>query len=161
MNIKIALILLAIILSVVYFYFPRNLLHEAKLNNINRDAIEVVNFTVLPNYLHEESVNVSIYDRALIDKVLGIFQNKYIRKRINNSASHDQYIGMFISIIYNDSGKSEKKISTIDMLTSNRLSINTSRYVIYGEGIDHSYLEELLREVRSLAVNIEGSWIIK
>lgn len=55
---------------------------------------------------------------------------------------------MFITFHYFDSDKSEPRISTMDIVTSDMIRINSSGYIVYGDGLDEDveqFIEEVLR----------------
>ena len=119
------------------------------MNDVKVDEIKSVTITVAAgSELNEEDIHrhVTLYDSHSIKKVLSLLEDKYARKKLNQSYSHDPFIGMFISIHYVDSRTSENKITTIDMITSSQIMMNSSHYVLYGKGIDLPHVRDVLKE---------------
>lgn len=101
-----------------------------------------------PDDSNEEVLNISLTDRESIGKVLALFEKKVVRKNINRSSSQEKSVGMFITFHYFDSDKSEPRISTMDIVTSDMIRINSSGYIVYGDGLDEDveqFIEEVLR----------------
>ena len=152
------IIISTLILIIVFIYFPRSLERYIGIKDISVNDISHVNLFAANSIKNEIFQKHNITDQDLIADILEVFSDKHIMRR--RFLRHEYYknidrnkpLHTSISIFFKgsinptiiDINVNPRSIKIIK-IDSSPTEVNSTRYLLYGDGIDIMKLYEYVR----------------
>lgn len=149
------IIISTIILIIAFIHFPRNLERAIGIKHISVNDISHVSLFSANTLKNEMFQKSNITDLDLIEDVLEVFSDKYIMRRRFLRHEHykdidiDKPLFTSVSIFFKDSVNPviididvDSRSIKIIKIDSSSIEVNSSRYLLYGNGIDIMKLYE-------------------
>lgn len=129
-------------IGAVITLYPTSLTKTIGIDEARVGDIEYVLLIQYPNSVREFS-SYNLVDMSEIESVLSTFSNLKVRRSyFRPGPTSDEQFGYYMFIKFKD--EIEKKDIAIDVFTSNRLSINGKKFIIYGDGISPKLITDLI-----------------
>lgn len=136
------IVILAVIILIVYVFYPRSITSVIDVENADDiDRIQLIMTMHTEALVDHATVDLIIEDRETIDQIVTALDEIKVRRSFSNRPDNHVPKNIFISIHYNEDN--DRESSSVYIISSKLISINSSRYHASVEEADYSYFDQL------------------